>query len=99
MNPKAFICHASEDKDRFVRGFATKLREKGIDAWVDEWEILPGESIVRKVFDEGIQESKVFIIVLSQYSVNKSWVREELDFGVIRKISGESKIIPVVIDD
>lgn len=99
MNPKAFISHASEDKDRFVRGFATKLRDQGIEAWFDEWEIAPGNSIVRKVFDEGIQESNVFIVILSNFSVNKPWVREELDIGVIKKINEGSKIIPVVIDD
>jgi len=43
--PKAFISHASEDKVRFVLGFATKLREKGIDAWLDRWEIKPGDSL------------------------------------------------------
>jgi len=99
MPPKAFICHASEDKDRFARDFATKLRGKGVDAWFADWEVAIGESIVKKVFDEGIQESKVFVVVLSQFSVTKPWVREELDIGVIRKINDGSKIIPVVIDD
>ena len=32
LNPKVFVCHASEDKERFVLGFATRLRERGIDA-------------------------------------------------------------------
>jgi len=35
-NPKIFISHASDDKNRFVTGFATRLRENGVDAWVDE---------------------------------------------------------------
>ena len=37
MNPKVFVSHASEDKDRFVNTFATKLRENGVDAWLDKW--------------------------------------------------------------
>ena len=33
-NPKVFISHASEDKERFLRAFVTKLRqEAGVDAW------------------------------------------------------------------
>ena len=99
MNPKAFISHAGEDKDRFVRDFASKLRSKGIDAWFAEWEIVPGDSIVQKVFDQGIKESNVFVVILSRFSVNKRWVREELDVGVIKKIEEGSRIIPVVIDD
>ena len=34
INPKVFISHASEDKERLLRAFATKLRqEAGVDAW------------------------------------------------------------------
>lgn len=39
-NPKVFVSHASEDKDGFVLGFATKLYFEGIAAWVDKWEML-----------------------------------------------------------
>ena len=51
MNPKVFASHASEDKERFVLDFATKLRSKGIDTWVDRWEINPGDSLVDKIFE------------------------------------------------
>lgn len=33
--PKVFISHANEDKDRFVVEFARRLRENGIDAWLE----------------------------------------------------------------
>ena len=33
--PKVFVSHASEDKVRFVVGFAQRLRENGVDAWLD----------------------------------------------------------------
>jgi len=36
MAPKVFVSHASEDKKRFVLEFATKLRNNGIDAWLDK---------------------------------------------------------------
>ena len=51
MNPKVFICHASEDMERFVMHFATKLRNVGIDAWLDKWEMLLGDSLVDKIFE------------------------------------------------
>ena len=37
--PKVFLSHASEDKDRFVLQFATQLRARGIDVWLDRWEM------------------------------------------------------------
>lgn len=99
MNPKAFISHASEDKERFVVNFATKLRSKGIDAWLDQWEMLPGDSLIDKIFEEGIKNADAFIIVLSQNSVNKPWVREELNAGFVKRLNTKAKIIPVIIDD
>jgi len=99
MNPKVFVSHASEDKERFVLGFATKLRAKGIDAWLDKWEILPGDSLIDKIFEEGIKDAQAVIVVLSKNSVDKKWVREELNAAMVRKINGISKLIPVVIDD
>lgn len=99
MNPKAFISHATDDKKRFVIDFATKLRSHGIDAWLDQWEMLPGDSLVYKIFEEGIKNADVFIIVLSKNSVNKPWVVEELSAGFVKKVSCNCKIIPIVIDE
>src|ERR1043165_5720806 len=99
MNPKVFVSHASEDKERFVMGFATRLRGKGIDAWLDKWEILPGDSLIDKIFEEGIKDTQAVIVILSKNSVDKKWVREELNAAVVKKIEGISKLIPVVIDD
>jgi len=97
--PKVFVSHASEDKERFVNSFAEKLIANGVDAWVDKWEMLPGDSLVDKIFEEGIKNAQAMIIVLSNYSVNKKWVREELNAGMVKKISGNTKLIPVVIDE
>lgn len=99
MNPKVFISHASEDKERFVSEFATKLRKKGIDAWLDKWEMLPGDSLIGKIFDEGIKNAQAIIIILSKNSINKPWVREELNAGMVKKIESGTKLIPVIIDE
>jgi hypothetical protein len=99
MNPKVFISHASEDKPGFVLDFATKLRAKGIDAWLDRWEMLPGDSLVDKIFEEGIKNASALIVVLSANSVNKPWVREEINAAFVKRISSNCKLIPVIIDD
>ncbi|QNR96652.1 toll/interleukin-1 receptor domain-containing protein [Stenotrophomonas sp. 169] len=98
-NPKVFVSHASEDKDSFVLEFATKLRAHGVDAWVDKWEMLPGDKLIHKIFEEGLKAPDAFIIVLSTTSVTKPWVREELDVAAVKRISNGMKLIPVVIDD
>jgi len=96
--PKVFVSHASEDKQRFVIPFATALRERGVAAWVDRWEMLPGDSLVDKIFEEGLKEASAVLIVLSNISVTKPWVREELNAAVVKRIEKGTKIIPVVLD-
>jgi hypothetical protein len=97
--PMVFVSHASEDKDRFVIAFATKLRDNGINAWVDKWEIRPGDSLVDKIFEVGIGAAQAILIVLSRNSVDKPWVRQELDASVVERIKRGTKIIPIVMDD
>lgn len=97
MQPKVFVSHASEDKARFVIPFATALRARGVDAWVDQWEMLPGDSLVEKIFDEGIEKAAAIIIVLSTVSVAKPWVREELNAAVVKRIESGTKLIPIVL--
>jgi len=97
--PRVFISHSSDDKDRFARALATKLREKGIDAWLDEWEILPGDSLVQKLFAEGLQPATAVIVVLSNASIHSQWVREEIDFAFVKRVNEGSRLIPVLIDD
>jgi len=99
VSPKVFISHASEDKPRFVTAFATRLRENGVNAWLDRWEMLPGDSLVDKIFEEGLKDARAVIIVLSKFSVSKPWVTEELNASMVARISKGTKIIPVVIDD
>lgn len=97
--PKVFLSHASDDKERFVLDFAKKLRGKGVDIWLDRWEMLPGDSLIDKIFEEGLKEAQAIIIVLSKNSINKAWVKEELNTAIVKKIDGKSKIIPVLIDE
>ena len=79
--------------------FARQLRENGVDVWLDQWEMKPGDSLVDKIFEEGLKEARAVIIVLSTTSVQKPWVREELNASVVNRISRGTKLIPVVIDE
>lgn len=97
-SPKVFLSHASEDKERFVVPFATELRAKGVDVWLDRWEIQAGDSLVDKIFEGGIGGADAFLIVLSKISVQKEWVREELNTAVVERIQKGTKLIPVVLD-
>jgi len=96
---RAFVSHASEDKDRFVIQFATTLRSNGIDAWLDQWEIRGGDSLVDRIFANGIDEADAFLVVISATSVTKRWVAEELDAAVVRRIQNQTRLVPILLDD
>ena len=44
-NWDVFICHASEDKDAFVRPLAHAFREKGLNIWYDKFTLKLGDSL------------------------------------------------------
>ncbi len=99
VHPPVFVSHASEDKDRFVTAFATKLRASGIDAWLDKWEIQPGDSLVDKVFETGIRAAQIVVIILSRNSIKKPWVKAEVEASIVKRIEEGIRIIPIVLDD
>jgi len=82
-----------------VIDFASRLRAHGIDAWLDRWEMLPGDSLVDKLFEEGLHSATAVVIVLSANSVAKPWVREELNAAFVKHVESGTKLIPVVLDD
>lgn len=96
--PVVFLYHASEDKADFAEPLGRKLASLGIRSWPDKWEIQPGESLVQKLFDEGVAYADAVIVVVSQYSAGKRWARAELDAAMVRKITEDTRLIPVRLD-
>jgi len=87
----AFICHASEDKDSFVRPLAKELNNKGLHVWYDEFSLKVGDSLRRSI-ERGLANSRYGIVVLSPDFFNKEWPQKELD-GLNALEDGNRKII------
>lgn len=96
--PQVFLSHASEDKDRFARRLAEEFHLNGIKCWFDEWEIHPGDSLFERI-NKGIHESGYFVVVLSKNSIDKAWVKKELEAGYSKLVSNKVKLIPVILDN
>ncbi|MFD5823874.1 toll/interleukin-1 receptor domain-containing protein [Lentzea sp. NPDC060358] len=96
--PVTFLSHASEDKALFAEPLARELARRGIQPWLDKWEIKPGDSLVKKLFDEGLALSQAVVVVVSTYSATKPWVREELDHATVSRIAHGTRLIPVRLD-
>jgi hypothetical protein len=73
---RVFCSHSSIDKPR-VKEVAARLAAAGIDPWVDDWEIAPGDDIVARI-DEGLAACQVGLIFFSKTTMEKAWVRGEV---------------------
>jgi hypothetical protein len=90
----AFISHASEDKEDFVRDFAVQLRDAGVTVWYDEFSLKWGDSLRRNI-DRGLARSRFGIVVLSTRFFEKQWPQKELDGLVALENAGRSRILPI----
>jgi hypothetical protein len=94
----AFISHSTKDKP-FVRRLASDLVASGVKVWIDEQNILVGDSIPEKIA-QGLAESDFFLIVVSKNSVNSEWVKKELNSAIVHEIERRKvTILPIKLDD
>ena len=89
-----FICHASEDKDSFVRPLAERLEENGVKVWYDEFTLKLGDSL-RQSIDNGLVNSRYGVVVLSQAFFRKDWPQWELDGLVVREVAEGKVVLPI----
>ena len=98
---KVFLSYAREDLKTAQKIFKD-LTDKGVNVWLDENELLPGENW-KYAIRQAISESKYFMAVLSSNSVSKiGYVQNELEIAMnILKQYPKNKIfiIPVLIDE
>lgn len=85
---QVFLCHAEEDKE-IVKSIGHWLKtEKGLDVWLDEWCLTPGDSLIEKI-GEGIESSDKLVVFLSPPAVESNWVKKEVANGLIMEIAEE----------
>jgi hypothetical protein len=92
---RIFVSHSSRDKG-FAVSLAVDLGNSGHYVWLDEWEIRVGESIPTKI-NQGIEQSDVLIVVLSEHAVASHWVEREWQAKYWQEVdSGRIMVIPVL---
>jgi glucokinase len=93
-----FISYSSRDAGT-ARLLHEYLTEMSYQVWLDKIEVIAGDDIIQKVFD-GIKKSRFFVILLSRYSTQSKWVREELSAARIRELEeGKITILPILYED
>jgi hypothetical protein len=93
---KVFISHSSLDK-QFARWLAVDLANRGYRPWLDEWEILAGDSIPESI-SLGLTKCDFVVVVLSENSVESRWVGREWQAKYWDEVSaGRVQVIPLLL--
>jgi len=93
-----FLSHSSKDKPA-VRKLAERLRGDGLKVWFDEWVLLPGDDIYLKI-EQGTEESRVLVLVMSAGAFGSDWVSLERSTGLFRDPANQQRrFVPVLLAD
>lgn len=98
MKKKMFISYSHEDASK-VKKFTFLLSLHGFDLWIDEKSIANGENYTTRIL-EGIHDSDIYLIFLSEAALKSPWVGAEIDFALREKIEkGRLLVVPVLLED
>jgi len=99
--PLIFLCHAKEDIQQ-VRKIYDKLKNAGLNPWLDEENIMPGQDWNLEI-QTTIQKTDFALIFLSQCSVAKTgYVHKEIKWALEKQDEqpeGGIFLIPVKLDE
>ena len=94
----AFLSYSSADREK-VLAIAKWLKDAGLRVWLDQWAILPGDSIPSKV-ENGLERSRVLIFCMSAHSMGSDWPSlERYTFLFRDPLNKERRFIPLRLDE
>ncbi len=91
-----FLSHNSSDKPA-VREIATKLRERGLRVWLDEWELVPGRPW-QEVLEQVIETAGSAAVLVGQDGLGP-WQVPEMRACLSEFVDRELPVIPVLLPE
>lgn len=95
--PQVFLSHCSKDK-QIVLAVRDYLRNSLINAWLDEAVMSGGDRILENVLP-AINQSRYFILFVSNYYLKSAWCHEELSEALNANRTGKNIVIPVLLEN
>lgn len=78
---QVFLCHSSGDK-ALVRDLYQRLLADGLDPWLDEPKLLPGQDWELEI-RKAVKKSDIIIVCLSESSINRrGFVQKEIKYAL-----------------
>jgi hypothetical protein len=80
-----YLCHASGDKP-LVRDLYNRLSAEGVDAWLDQEKLLPGQGWQMEI-PRAVRNADAVVICLSKKSITKEgYVQKEINSRLISQM-------------
>lgn len=96
-NPqKIFISHAYQDAG-FAKRLSVDLRKHNWSIWIAPDSIQSGERWVEAI-GRGLEESGIFILILSKMALQSRWVRSEVESAIHLEHQGKMRFLPIQIE-
>jgi hypothetical protein len=95
---RIFISYSRHDR-RVAQALRHRLSSAGITVWIDTQEIRIGDSLIKKI-QGAIDGVEYVFALLSDNSINSSWVQKELEVAITQEINGRiTKVVPILLDN
>ena len=96
LNPRqVFISHAHQDVG-FARQLTSDLHRHGYSTWLAPDSIRPGEKWAEAI-QRGLQESVIFVVVLTPSGVASRWVQTETNIAIELEHKGMMRFVPLQV--
>jgi hypothetical protein len=93
-----FISYSRGDRE-LARGIKLILESAGMQVWIDEGELLAGDSLIQRI-SEAVGNADFLVALVSENSIDSNWCQKEISLAVTDGInSGRTKAIPVRVGD
>ncbi len=88
-----FFMSYSRDDASLQKRIINELRQRGINAWVDTENLIPGSPAWEREIERAIRGASGIIVLLSPDSNNSEWVRREISFAE----QNQKRIFPILV--
>ena len=88
-----FVSHSSKDKEKIVYQLVQQLEQRGIEVWLDENEILAGDTLLKSVA-KGVENALCTLLVITPAFFKSFWT--PLEIGLTLQKDGENVVIPIL---
>ena len=104
MNPSVFISYSwgNPRHQNWVRNFAARLRSDGVEAALDQWELVPGDQLTH-FMEKAIADNQFVLIICTPTYKRKSEAREggvgyegDIMTAEVMSSNNDRKFIPVL---